>query len=63
MFIEVDREQHRLLVGLVESRISELHPEIRRCRDYRFSEGLKHDLEVMQELLHKLHEAECDVQA
>ncbi len=61
MFLELDSEQHRLLMGLVDARVREIPSEIRRCRDYRFHDELKHDLEVMRNLLQRLHEAEYDV--
>lgn len=63
MYVVVDHHQHELLTELVKSRIGELHSEIRRSMDYKFTEGLKRDMESFQKLLHQLHESECDVTA
>lgn len=63
MYVVINRHQHRLLTELVENRIGELHSEIRRSRDYKFTEGLKQNLESFEKLLHQLHESECDVTA
>jgi len=54
MILELDQEKRRLLVDLVASRVSELHPEIRRCQVYQASESLKRDLKVLQEVLDQL---------
>jgi len=56
MVLDIDDEKLQLLVDLVASRISELHPTIRRCRVSTVTDELKHDLEVMQELLKQLTE-------
>ena len=48
MLVELDQEQHQLLVGLVDGRLREIRPEIRRSRDYRFRDELKHDLSVLE---------------
>jgi len=61
MFLEMTRDEHVLLVGLVEARIHEIGPEIRRSRDYKYHDRLKGELELLQKLLHHLHESECDV--
>lgn len=57
MNLDVNAEELRLLTDLVESRIRELHPEIRRSMETEYKERLKHELECwegMQERLRKL---------
>lgn len=54
MNLEIDRDDRDLLVGLVESRISELHPEIRRSMDHTYKDGLKQELERFTALLERL---------
>ena len=60
MILELDEEKRRLLVDLVSSRVSELHPEIRRCQVVDARESFKHDLKVLQELLEQLKSAAED---
>ena len=57
MRLELDEEKRRLLVDLVGSRISELHPTIRRCLVSSVTDELKHDLEVLQDLQRQLSES------
>ncbi len=45
MKLSIEKEERDLLVGLVESRISELHPEIRRSMDHTYKDELKQELE------------------
>jgi len=47
MNLELSKEEHVLLLDLVDSRVSELHPEIRRSMDHEFKDKLKRDLECM----------------
>lgn len=62
MILELDEEKRQQLLLLVSSRISELHPEIRRCQVFSASECLKHDLQVMQEIQEQLkHPIEHEV--
>jgi hypothetical protein len=63
MLLELNTEERGLVVGLLESRIREIHPEIRRSRDYKYHDGLKHDLEVLEGILNRLQESEPDVRA
>ena len=56
MILDIDDEKLQLLVDLVASRISELHPTIRRCRVSAVTDELKHDLKVMEELHKQLTE-------
>ena len=60
MYLDIDYEKRALLVELVESRIGEMGPEIRRSRDRKFHDELKHQKEMLTEILHQLHEAEWD---
>jgi hypothetical protein len=52
--LELDERNRDLLAGLVKSRISELHPEIRRSMDHTYKDELKQDLECLQALLEQL---------
>ncbi len=54
MKLELDNKQRDLLVDLMESRVSELHPEIRRSMDHTYKDHLKQDLESFEELLERL---------
>ena len=63
MFLQIDRDQHTVLVRLVEGRIRQLKIEILRCCEDETERQLGHDLKCLQRLLHELHEAECDVTA
>lgn len=56
MAIELNQEELSLLTELVESRVEELHPTIRRSRVYTCTDSLKHDLEVLQGLLERLRQ-------
>ncbi len=57
MIVEIDEEKAQLLIDLVASRISELHPTIRRCRVSTATDELKHDLVVMEQLHKQLTES------
>ena len=57
MVLDIDEQKCQLLVDLVASRISELHPTIRHCRISTVHDELKHDLEVLQELHKQLTES------
>jgi hypothetical protein len=63
MFVELDREEMCLLQRLAESRISELQNEMRRVRGGELRKELEHEQEVLERILHQLHECECDVTA
>lgn len=63
MYVDLEREEIRLLEQMIESRQSELHPEIRRTRNVHMHDELKAELETLGRLLHRLHECECDVMA
>ena len=54
MTLECSPQEHELLVELVKARVSELHPTIRRSRNYQVHDELKHDLEVLEQLLERL---------
>lgn len=61
MFLELDRKGQVLLTDLVESRVSELGSEIRRCRNSKFQRTLQDMRQNLKQILHRLHEAEWDV--
>lgn len=50
MQLHLSDEQLKILVDLVDSRLKEIHPEIRRSRLCSIRDELKHDLESLQEL-------------
>ncbi len=54
MYLEMDEDEYGFLVGLLESRVTELHPEIRRSRDRQFKDGLKQELDCLTALLDRL---------
>jgi hypothetical protein len=56
MQITITDEQRRMLVDLVEGRIRELHPTIRRSRVSSCTDSLKQDLEDFETLLRTLSE-------
>ena len=59
MKIDVTSEQLELLQQLVDSRLSEIHPEIRRSRTYTVHDELRHDLDVLRDLQQRLHSQGC----
>ena len=61
--LTLDREELRLLAELVESRIHELHPTIRRSRVYQCTEELKQDLEVLERLRERLEPTKTEATA
>lgn len=63
MYLELNREELGECIQLIESRVRELHPEIRHCSERRYADELRQELELCMRLLHRLHEAECDVSA
>lgn len=54
MKMEIDNKERELLTDLVQSRVSEIHPEIRRSMDHTFKDQLKQDLEQLERLLARL---------
>jgi hypothetical protein len=61
MNLDLEREELRLLREMVESRVQELQPEIRRCQNYRYQQELKDEWECLRRLLVRLKDLECDV--
>lgn len=55
--VDLTEEELHVLMSLVDSRIREMHPEIRRSRVSTFTEELKHDLKDLEQLLDKLEDA------
>lgn len=54
MELAIEKEERDLLVQLVESRISELHPEIRRSLDHTYKDELKRELKQHEAILERL---------
>ena len=57
MHIEVDEKQLAILQELVDSRIGELHPMIRRSRVSTCTDALKADLKELERLARQLASA------
>lgn len=60
MILELNKVERELLMNLVDSRIGELHPEIRRTMDFNYRDNLKRELHCYQNLLTRLHESDTD---
>jgi Ribonuclease G/E len=54
MELEISQKERQMLIELLESRMSELHPTIRRSRVSSVTDELKHDLEDVERLLEKV---------
>lgn len=54
MNLELNAEERDMLLSLVESRISELHPEIRRSMEHKYKDQLKVRLEQFEALRDRL---------
>lgn len=61
--VDLTTEELKVLVALVDSRVRDLHPEIRRSRVSTVTDELKHDLKDMQRLLEKLEAAASSTSA
>ena len=57
MHLILNEVERSLIRELVEARIRELHPTIRRSRVYECTQGLKQDLENLERLLEQLPES------
>lgn len=53
MFVNLAREEQALLVAMVEARLRELHPEIRRSRRV-YRSNLRQEREVLERCLEHL---------
>ena len=62
MQLELDDQERILVSELVEARIRELHPTIRRSRVYECTEALKQDLEKLEQLWERLRASAVDVE-
>jgi hypothetical protein len=60
MFLELGVQEVSLLTQLVEERVADLGPEIRRTERSEMHDSLKGDRETLQRVLHQLHEAVWD---
>jgi len=63
MNVLITPREHELLTELVDERIRDLGPEIRRSRTSRFHDELKQQLEDIKAIKRKLHESAYDVKA
>jgi len=54
MMVEITSAERDLLVGLVEHRIEDLGPEIRRCQCFDYQEELKEERKNLEHLLNRL---------
>lgn len=54
MNMEISQEELGYVTHLVDSRVSELHPEIRHSMSSEFKDQLKHELDCLQGLLARL---------
>lgn len=54
MALELNQEEHELLMEVLEGRRQELHPEIRHCMDHAYKETLRRKLECCESLLARL---------
>ena len=54
MNLEISYQEQQLLIELLKSRATELHPTIRRSRVSAVTDDLKHDLEDVERLLEKV---------
>jgi hypothetical protein len=54
MNLEFNQEERDLLQEVLESRVKELHPEIRRCMDHTYKDDLKKKLACYEGLLERL---------
>ena len=54
MNLKISHEEEQILIELLQSRATELHPTIRRSRVSAVTDDLKHDLEDVERLLEKV---------
>lgn len=58
MNLEVNAGERDLLQGLLESRISDLHPEIRRSMNHAYHDKLAEELKCCESLLERMKSLE-----
>ena len=58
MILELNEKERELLASLVDSRISELHPEIHHTMNFDYRDNLKNELQCYLNLLSRLQVAE-----
>ena len=63
MHLEVSSEECRLMLELLNDRMEELQPEIRRCRNFRYQEQLKTELDHLKGLFHRLESCVAEAPA
>lgn len=57
MQLEISEKEQQVLTELLESRVRDLHPTIRRSRVASVTDELKRDLEDIKRLLEKVRSA------
>ncbi|MBX9790938.1 MAG: hypothetical protein K2Y37_18625 [Pirellulales bacterium] len=63
MFVNLEVADRDLVIGLVQSRLSELPGELRRTEAQHYHDELKREQEALVGLLHRLQASEWDVNA
>ena len=63
MQLDISDKEQRILSELLDSRVRELHPTIRRSRVSTVTDELKHDLEDVEQLLEKVRNAAGEVES
>jgi hypothetical protein len=54
IILELESEEQAALLQLIESRLGEIHPEIRRSQTTSFREELKHEEAILHRLADRL---------
>ena len=63
MELTLTSREHELLLQMIDERIREIKPEIRRSRTSTFHDELKKELEELKALQAKLQQSSYDVKA
>jgi hypothetical protein len=63
MFVNLEVSDRQRMIGLVETRLSELPGELRRTDAQQYHDELKREQEALSGLLHRLQASEWDVNA
>ena len=63
MQLEIDAHERTLLQEMLDSRLQELQPEIRRCRNFRYKQELKDECDCLRNLRDRIQKMACDVPA
>ncbi len=60
MTLQLTPQERDLLLDIIDSRIKELHPEIRRCQVSSYRDQLKEQLSCFESLLQRLKSLAAD---